>query len=129
MKKLALIAVMAAFATPTFADDIFGTWKTGADDNGNSGHIKIASCGSKICGVLVNSFDKDGKAYKSENEGKKILWDMVNKGGGNYGDGKAWIPDRDKTYNSKLILAGNSLSVKGCVLGVCRTGAKWKRVK
>ncbi len=127
-KKFALIAIMAAFATPTLADDILGTWKTIADDNGNSGHIKVAACGAKICGTLIQSFDKDGNTFKSENQGKKLMWDMVSKGGSNYGGGKVWSPDRDKTYSGKLVLSGNSLNVKGCVFGVCRSGGKWKRV-
>ena len=42
--------------------------------------------------------------------------------------GKVWSPDRDKTYSGKLVLSGNSLNVKGCVFGVCRSGGKWKRV-
>ena len=129
MKKLAIIAVLASLSAPAYADDIYGTWRTIADDNGNSGHIKISSCGSKICGVLVNSFDSNGKAFKSENQGRKLIWDMVNKGGGNYGGGKVYSPDRDKTYSGKLVLQGNSLNVKGCVLGVCRSGGSWARVK
>ncbi|MBR9862741.1 MAG: DUF2147 domain-containing protein [Rhodobacteraceae bacterium] len=129
MKKLAIIAVLASLSAPAYADDIYGTWRTIADDNGNSGHIRISSCGSKICGVLVNSFDRNGKAFKSENQGRKLIWDMENKGGGNYGGGKVYSPDRDKTYSGKLVLQGNSLNVKGCVLGVCRSGGSWARVK
>ena len=85
MKTLVLVAALAGFAAPVSADDIFGTWQTIADDNGNSGHIDVSACGAKICGVLVNSFDKDGKAFKSVNQGRKLIWDMENKGGGNYG--------------------------------------------
>ena len=129
MKTLALIAALASFAAPVYADDIFGTWKTIADDNGNSGHIDVSACGSKICGVLVNSFDKDGKAFKSVNQGRKLIWDMEHKGGGNYGGGKVYSPDRDKTYSGKLVLNGNSLDVKGCVLAICRSGGSWQRVK
>lgn len=129
MKKLAVIAILAALGAPAYADNIYGTWRTIADDNGNSGHIKVGPCGSKICGVLVNSFDKNGKAFKSENQGRKLIYDMQNKGGGNYGGGKVYSPDRDKTYSGKLVLSGNSLNVKGCVLGVCRSGGTWARVK
>ena len=124
MKTLVLVAALAGFAAPVSADDIFGTWQTIADDNGNSGHIDVSACGAKICGVLVNSFDKDGKAFKSVNQGRKLIWDMENKGGG-----KVYSPDRDKTYSGKLVLKGNSLDVKGCVLAICRSGGTWKRVK
>lgn len=111
------------------ADPIVGTWQTIADDNGNSGQIQISECGSAICGTLVKSFDSAGKVFKSENQGRKLIWDMKNEGGGKYAGGKVYSPDRDKTYNGQLVLSGNSLDVKGCVLGICRSGGKWKRVK
>lgn len=110
------------------ADPILGTWQTGKDDNGKYGHIKVAKCGAKICGTLAKSFNSDGSSYTSENQGKKIIWDMSAKGGGAYGGGKVWAPDRDKTYKSKLQLQGNKLAVSGCVLGICRDGGTWTRV-
>jgi uncharacterized protein (DUF2147 family) len=48
---------------------------------------------------------------------------------GVYDDGKVWSPDRDKTYSSDMTLSGNSLAVRGCVLGICRDGGTWTRVK
>lgn len=130
MKQLITAAALtfglagAAFA----ADPIVGTWQTIKDDNGNSGQIKIVECGAAICGTLVRSFDSNGKAFKSENQGRQLIWDMKNTGGGNYSGGKVFSPDRNKTYGGKLELSGNSLNVKGCVLGVCRSGGSWKRV-
>ena len=126
MTAAALVMSMAGAAWA--ADPIVGTWRTIKDDNGNSGQIKIVECGSKICGTLVKSFDSAGKAFKSENQGRKLIWDMKNDGGGNYSGGKVYSPDRGKTYSGKLSLKGNSLNVKGCVLGVCRSGGTWKRV-
>ena len=111
------------------ADPIVGTWQTIKDDNGNSGQIQIVECGAAICGTLVASFDSACKAFKSENQGRKLIWDMKNQGGGKYAGGKVYSPDRDKTYNGQLVLSGNALDVKGCVLGICRSGGKWKRVK
>ena len=111
------------------ADPIVGTWQTIKDDNGNSGQIQITECGSAICGTLVQSYDANGKPFTSANQGRKLIWDMKNEGGGKYGGGKVYSPDRDKTYNGQLVLSGNSLDVKGCVVGICRSGGKWKRVK
>jgi uncharacterized protein (DUF2147 family) len=129
MKKLIIAAALVcATSTAAFADPVFGTWQTTKDDNGNYGQIEIAACGSKICGTLVSSYDSSGKAFKSENKGRKLIWDMVNTGGGSYGKGKAYSPDRDKTYGGKLKLAGNKLTVQGCVLGICRDGGTWSRV-
>jgi len=129
MKTLLTAAAFSLIAaTGAFADPVFGTWQTTKDDNGNYGRINVSACGGKICGVLTNSFDSSGKAFKSENQGRKLIWDMVNTGGGNYAKGKAYSPDRDKTYNGKLKLSGNKLTVQGCVLGVCRDGGTWSRV-
>ena len=131
MKTLTLtVALALGLGTAAFAaDPIVGTWQTIKDDNGNSGQIRISECGGAICGTLVQSYDAQGKPFKSANQGRKLIWDMQNEGGGKYAGGKVYSPDRDKTYNGQLVLTGNSLDVKGCVLGICRSGGKWKRVK
>jgi len=130
MKKFALAAALAVLGTAAFAaDPVEGTWKTKPDDNGNFGHVQIKPCGSAFCGTLVKAFDGSGKQIESPNVGRKIVWDMVAYGDGLYDDGKVYSPDRDKTYNSEMKLNGNSLTVKGCVLGICRDGGTWTRVK
>ncbi|KIN64040.1 hypothetical protein Z946_2925 [Sulfitobacter noctilucicola] len=127
---LTAIALSAAMGTAALAaDPIVGTWQTIKDDNGNSGQIKVVECGAAICGTLVQSFDSAGKPFASKNKGRKLIWDMKNQGGGKYAGGKVFSPDRDKTYNGQLVLSGNTLDVKGCVLGICRSGGKWSRVK
>ncbi len=130
MKKFALAAALAVLGTAAFAaDPVEGTWKTKPDDNGNFGHVQIKPCGNAFCGTLVKAFDSSGKQIESPNVGRKIVWDMVAYGDGFYDDGKVYSPDRDKTYNSEMKLNGNSLTVKGCVLGICRDGGTWTRVK
>lgn len=125
----AAIVGLSMATTAWAADPIVGNWRTIADDNGNSGLISVTECGAKICGVLVKSYDKNGKAFQSPNQGRKLIWDMVNTGGGTYAKGKVYSPDRDKTYGGKLQLSGNQLNVQGCVLGICRSGGSWSRVK
>ena len=108
-----------------------GTWclENNSDDNGNFGHIKVAECEGEICGTLIKSFDSTGASYESENIGKQIIWAMKNKGDGKYGGGKIWSPDRDKVYNSKMVLEGNDqLKISGCVLILCRDGGTWTRI-
>ena len=130
MKKLGLIAaVVFGLTGAAFADPVEGVWKTAKDDNGNFGHIKISTCGAKICGVLVKSFDSSGAPLVTDNIGKKIIWNMVPQGDGYYKGGKVWSPDRDKTYSSKMTMTGNSLAIKGCVMGICRSGGNWARIK
>lgn len=129
MKSVLLAAALALIGGAALADPVVGTWKTRPDDNGHFGHVKIDPCGPAFCGVLVRAFDGAGKPLESPNVGKRIVWDMANKGDGRYADGKVWSPDRDKTYNSRMQLSGDSLSVSGCVLGICRDGGTWTRVK
>ncbi|MEL6467285.1 MAG: DUF2147 domain-containing protein [Pseudomonadota bacterium] len=129
MKHLIAAACLAvAGAGAAMADPVHGTWRTAADDNGNYGHIQVTNCGSKICGTLIKSFDASGAVLDTPNTGRQIIWDMEAKGGGDYRGGKVYAPDRDRTYNSRMQLNGNTLSVSGCVLGVCRDGGSWTRV-
>lgn len=121
----ALVAAGAAFAT----DPVEGLWQTKPDDNGNFGHVEVKPCGPAYCGTLVTAFDGAGKQIESPNVGKQIVWDMMAQGNGSYEDGKVWSPDRDKTYNSYMVLEGDGLTVKGCILGICRDGGTWTRVK
>lgn len=110
------------------ADPLEGMWRTAADDNGHSGLIQVAPCGAKLCGVLVKAYNAQGQEIQSPNIGRNIISETVNNGGGKY-SGKVYSPDRGKTYNSRLMLSGDMLSVSGCVLGICRDGGKWKKVK
>lgn len=127
MKRMALAGLMVlGLAGGALAEPLVGTWRTAKDDNGNYGLIKVAPCGSKLCGKLVKSFDASGKAISSDFTGRNIISETVPAGGGQY-KGKVYSPDRDKTYNSKLVLSGNTLKVSGCVLGICRDGGTWTR--
>ncbi|MEP0503966.1 MAG: DUF2147 domain-containing protein [Paracoccaceae bacterium] len=128
MKKLALAAIIAlGTTTGAFAaDPLEGLWRTTKDDNGNSGLIEVKPCGAKLCGTLIKSFDASGASVSSKQIGRKIISETVASGGGSY-KGKVYSPDRDKTYNSKLALSGNTLKVSGCVLGICRDGGTWSR--
>jgi uncharacterized protein (DUF2147 family) len=129
MRIIALAAGFAVMAGMAWADPVEGVWQTRKDDNGNFGHVEIKPCGPAFCGVLVRAYDGAGKEIASPNVGKRIVWDMVPAANGLYDDGKIYSPDRDKTYNGDMTLAGDSLAVRGCVLGICRDGGTWKRVK
>ena len=126
--RMSLLAAAAALcATAGLADPVAGTWKTEPGDTGSYAHVTIAPCGSEICGTLGPAFDASGKPVDSPNRGKQMVWGMKPQGGGKYSGGKIWAPDRDKTYNSRMALDGNRLTVEGCVLGICR-GQTWQRV-
>lgn len=126
MRTLLLSAVMAILAGSAMAEPLVGTWRTANDDNGNSGLIEVKACGAALCGTLVKSFDSAGKQMESPNVGRKIIWDTVAAGDGEY-RGMVYSPDRDAEYKSRLVLNGDKLSVSGCRIGICREGGVWTR--
>lgn len=128
--KSIILALVVLGAGAAMADPVEGLWKTKPDDNGHFGHVKIAACGAAFCGTLVKAFDETGTPRESEHVGRQIVWDMVAEGEGAYDGGQVWAPDRDKTYVAKMSLAGDVLSVSGCVMGglICRA-QDWTRVK
>jgi uncharacterized protein (DUF2147 family) len=127
-KFLMITAVLSLGAGSAMAEPLLGMWRTAADDNGNSGLVQVAPCGSAICGKLVKSYNSAGQEIESENIGRNIISETVATGSGAY-KGKVYSPDRGKTYNSKLQLSGDTLKVSGCVMGICRDGGTWQRAK
>ena len=95
-------------------------FKTQPGDDGNFGHVETYDCDGAICGVIRKAFDASGAEIDSENIGKRMIWGMEAKGDGEYSSSKIWAPDRDKVYKSKMELSGQTLSVSGCVLIICR---------
>lgn len=128
--KTPLIATAAllAMVLPALADPVHGRWRTAPDDNGNTGVIEVADCGNRICGTLIAAYDGSGSQMSSPNVGRQIIWDMEPRGNGQYRDGQIWAPDRDQTYRSRMELQGDTLTVSGCVLVICRD-ATWTRVR
>ena len=117
---LAFAAGLALSATAALADPAEGRWRTQPDDNGNYGVIQMSMCGNTLCGTLVESSNGAGAAIQSANTGRQIVWDMEPRGNGQYRDGQIYAPDRDQTYRSRMDLAGDRLTVAGCVLFICR---------
>lgn len=110
------------------ADPLEGRWQTAPDDNGNVGIIDVVPCAAALCGTLIAAFDSAGTQVESPNVGRQIIWDTVATGEGEY-SGRIYAPDRDKEYASRLVLAGDRLTVSGCVIGICREGGTWVRVQ
>ena len=129
MKTLFIAATLAVFGQAALADPVEGLWQTAKDDNGKFGQVEIKPCGPAFCGMLIKAFGSDGKPTESSNIGRQIVWDMVAYPDGLYDDGQIYSPDRDKTYNGDMTLSGDGLAVRGCVLGICRNGGTWTRVK
>ena len=123
--RMGIAAAFMGIGTMAAADDVYGTWQSQPGETGGYILVSIAECGAKICGTITEVVNNDNDSI----EGRQIIANMTAEGAGKYSGGTIWAPDTDKTYKSKMTLAGDSLEVKGCVLGgaVCR-GQTWTRV-
>lgn len=119
-KPILAFAALVLGALPALADPAVGRWRTQPDDNGNSGIIDMVMCGDRLCGTLIESRRANGEVFQSANNGRQIVWDMEPRGNGAYRDGQIYSPDRDQTYSSRMDLAGDTLTVAGCVMFICR---------
>ncbi|MDV4146123.1 DUF2147 domain-containing protein [Shimia sp. FJ5] len=131
MTRITSLFLMAVFAAgAAVADPIEGLWRTAPDDHGDIGYIRVAQCGLTFCGTLERAENAQGEAIQPDTIGRKIVWDLSETKGGQY-EGRIYAPDRDKEYMSKVELAGDRISVNGCVLGglICRNGGHWARVQ
>lgn len=85
-------------------------------------------CGDMICGTLLRSYNDKGEVFISEFDGRNIITETVATGDGSY-RGRAFSPDRRRTYNARLRVTGDRLNVRGCILGFCRDGGTWQRLR
>ncbi|SMO62535.1 DUF2147 domain-containing protein [Paracoccus laeviglucosivorans] len=128
MKSWAFAMMLMLGAGAAQADGIGGIFQTQANDQGHVGMVEFYDCGGKYCGRLVKSFDKAGKEISSAHTGKNIVAGMTDDGGGKFSGGTIWDPGADKTYKSKMVLNGKTLSVSGCVAVFCKTQT-WTQVR
>jgi len=127
MKRVIIyVAFVLGFAGAAVADPVLGVWKTQVDD-GAYAHVTMSKCGNAICGVISRTFNSSGE-YKSDNIGRKLVWDMQPGAGGTYASGKIWQPSTDKIYRSKMVLSGSTLKVSGCFGPICKKQT-WSRVQ
>jgi len=112
MKHLMIIAagMLAMSAQAYAAEPIQGNWKTASGETAT-----IAPCGSAFCVTL-----KTGK-----HAGKQI---GKMSGTGNSYSGDITDPANDKTYSGSGTIAGDSLSMKGCVLKILCKSQTWTRM-
>lgn len=101
------------------ADPVVGVWQAPPDRKGQIGHIQIAPCAKGLCGTVIRAFSPDGQEVVTPNVGKQVMWGMQPKGGGNYGDGKIYVPARGRVFNATMALRGALLTIRACLGPFC----------
>ncbi len=123
-----LVLLLGLASAARAADPVVGLWKTQEDD-GAFAHVEFAPCGDRLCGTIVRTFNAEGE-YRSENIGRRLVWDMRPAGEGKYEGGRIWQPSTDRIFKSKMTLSGDILKVAGCVAGglICKKQT-WTRLR
>ena len=132
MKQLLISISLIFMVTNAAAGTVSGVYKTESNDDGAFLEVQFGPCETNqtlSCATIL-------KAYRSENEinsayehlGKIIVADMEDDGAGKFSGGTIWDPSEDKTYNSKMTIKNDDLSVEGCILFFCK-GQLWEKIK
>ncbi len=118
----ALLAAGAAYADPG------GTWLT----QGGKAKVDVARCGANLCGTVV--WQKTPGADKRNPDpakrdrpviGIQMLYGMA-PSGQNQWSGTIYNPENGKTYNGKMTVEGNTLTLSSCA-GLFCGSEKWTR--
>lgn len=128
MRSTLLSVVFLSLGGAALAEPVKGMWVTEPDRKGQVAHVEVYDCGaSAVCGKIVRTFNQQGTEIVTENVGSRVFWDMLPKGQGQY-EGRAYVPAHGRDYNAEMQLAGNRLTVEGCLGPVCM-GQTWRRVE
>lgn len=127
MRKAALAFLFLGLAGAAQADPAKGVWKTEPDKKGIVAHVTVYECGGAVCGKITRTFDRSGREIKAASLGQRVIRDAKATGNGVY-EGRAFIPAHKREYPAGMRLAGNKLTVKGCMGPVCMS-QKWTRIQ
>lgn len=137
MLRLGFMAAMLMVALPlglamAKAGEPYGTWSMGKVT------IKVTDCGGGLCGTIVglkepiSKIDGKPKVDRENPDASKrtrpliglaVLIGMKPAGDGKW-QGAIYNPDDGNTYSASIKVDGDTLKVKGCVVGIlCKSNS------
>lgn len=133
---IALLGILAAAAAPA-ASDAMGRWQTET----RHGVVEITTCGTSICGRLVESDalrtnpqlrdvkNKDASQRERLLKGLTILQGFRQKGS-DWAGGTIYNADDGGTYQATVTpIDRDTLKVKGCIVWPLCKSQTWKRMR
>ena len=120
------VGALAAPAAAT-AGSAEGVWETEPMGLGGYAHVRIEPCADRndrLCGRI----EKIIKSKRTDLVGVELLRGMAPESPNRWGDGNIYSPDKGQYYDSHMILTGDGLEVRGCILAICKS-QKWARVE
>lgn len=135
IRMLAVCLTLAA-ATPAFAADVTGRWRT----PGNGGEVELVKCGAVLCGKLISSSELkahpdalDARNKDAAKRGRKLVGltflEGFKGGPAEWTGGRIYNPEDGNTYSGTITLQGDTLKLKGCAMAMlCKTQV-WTRLR
>ena len=128
----ALVAAMPFGQALARAGEPYGTWSMGKVT------IKVTDCGGGLCGTIVGlkepiskidgkpKVDRENPDFAKRTRpliGLAVLIGMRQAGEGKW-QGAIYNPDDGNTYSASIKVEGDTLKVKGCVVGIlCKSNS------
>ncbi len=137
MMRLGFLAAVLVAAMPlglalAKAGEPYGTWSMGKVS------IKVTDCSGRLCGTIVglkepiskidgkpkvDRENPDASKRKRPLMGLAVLIGMKPAGDGKW-QGAIYNPDDGNTYSASIKVEGDTLKVKGCVIGIlCKSNS------
>jgi uncharacterized protein (DUF2147 family) len=116
-----LIAALALAASSAYATgDLMGAWQRGD----GIARVKVAPCGKVIC--MTNTYIRPD--VTDEKVGERLEFDLTSSGGDL--TGTVLDPKTGKSYSATVVVNGDRMSTKGCILGgvICKS-TEWTRIR
>ncbi len=141
MMRLGFMAAVLVVAMPlglamAKAGEPYGTWSMGKVT------IKVTDCGGGLCGIIVglkepiSKIDGKPKVDRENPDASKrtrpliglaVLIGMKPAGDGKW-QGAIYNPDDGNTYSASIKVDGDTLKVKGCVVGILCKNNSFTRI-
>ncbi len=121
MKRLLMVGLLlAAGAAQAAEPSPQGMWARGD----GKATVRIAPCGNDLC--ATNTWIKPGTP--DEKVGDKLVMSVTHTGTARW-KGKAFDPQRNKTYGFSMAVRDKTMTTTGCILGVLCKDMGWTRLE
>ena len=122
--RAALVAITLSLGPAAAVADtsaVMGAWQR-AD---GIARVKVAPCGRVIC--MTNTYIRPD--VTDEKVGERLEFDVRTAGGGPLA-GSVLDPKSGKSYSATIVVAGDRMTTRGCVLGgvICKS-TEWSRLR
>lgn len=118
--RILVIALALSASSAQAADELMGAWQRGD----GIARVKVAPCGKVIC--MTNIYIRPD--VTDEKVGERLEFDVKSSGADLAGT--VLDPKTGKSYSTTIVVNGDRMSTRGCILGgvICKS-TEWTRIR